>query len=112
MYYYINKGSTTALGVVFASLATISITIRFYGLRKYARDVEIDDILIAIASVSRCSLASVKQITAATKVSPRLTGSASQLLVIAGGIAVTIGKRNPFLIIWILSILHPTVCSP
>lgn len=52
---YVNKGSMTAIGVIFPVLVTMSLLLRFYGWRHTSRSIEIDDILIIPAAVCmRC----------------------------------------------------------
>ncbi|GAD97499.1 hypothetical protein MYCGRDRAFT_94394 [Paecilomyces variotii No. 5] len=48
---YVNKGSVTAIGIIFPVLVIISLAIRSYGWRRYARNVEIDDFLIVPAAL-------------------------------------------------------------
>ncbi|KAF3026650.1 hypothetical protein E8E14_014520 [Neopestalotiopsis sp. 37M] len=49
---YVNKGSVTAIGVIFPVLALLSMLIRYHGWRIGSRHLEIDDILIIPAAVS------------------------------------------------------------
>lgn len=47
---YVNKGSVTAIGIIFPVLVIISLAIRAYGWRRYSRNVEIDDLFIIPAA--------------------------------------------------------------
>ncbi|PYH98983.1 hypothetical protein BO71DRAFT_479899 [Aspergillus ellipticus CBS 707.79] len=47
---YVNKGSVTAIGVIFPVLVVISIAIRAWGWRKYSPALEVDDFLIIPAA--------------------------------------------------------------
>ncbi|KAI1204064.1 uncharacterized protein F4807DRAFT_449047 [Annulohypoxylon truncatum] len=43
---YVNRGSITAIGIIFPILAVLAMIMRVYGLRYYSRKFELDDILV------------------------------------------------------------------
>ena len=52
-YRYVNFGSVTAIGVIFPVLGLAALATRIYGRVKYTRSVDIDDVLIIPAAVSK-----------------------------------------------------------
>lgn len=49
---YVNKGSVTAIGIIFPVFAAIALTLRIYAIKLLRRGMNIDDILIIPATVS------------------------------------------------------------